>query len=101
MKIILFVVFVLLQAGDLYTTMKNLQRPDRKECGKFMSWFMGKAGIEKALYISKCVLIAVFGLLIYFLGDIYTVPPFLWMACGYYTSIVMKNYKLLRGSSHA
>jgi hypothetical protein len=101
MKIALFVIFVLLQVGDLWTTLKALRRSDRKESGRFMVWFMVMVGVEPALYISKTALIVVFGTMIYFWGDIWTVTPFLWMACGYYICIVMKNYELSRGSSHA
>lgn len=58
---ILLAIFGILQIADVVTTIKVLQRPDRKEDTKFMAWLMAKIGIIPALAVTKVLILAIFG----------------------------------------
>lgn len=80
----LFILFVILQAGDFWTTRKVLSQGGREQ-NPIADWFMGKMGLVPAMLLLKVVAIACAYYLIAF-------PTVLAALCAFYTYIVVKNY---------
>lgn len=89
--IALFVLFVLLQIADGYTTSKLLAMPGTREVNPIMAWLMRKLGQTKALIISKAGVVALIA---------FTLPSIVWWSLAavdaVYGYVVWRNWKLLK-----
>ena len=92
MSYILFVVFVLLQLADIWTTHQCLYRGIGHEANPIMAFVFKYIGVLPGLILTKIVVIGVFSLVI-------SVPLIVLVVDLGYLFVVYNNYKILRDNS--
>jgi hypothetical protein len=87
----LFLIFILLQALDVWSTVRIVVSGKGREANKIMAWCILQFGIIWGLTIPKLLVIA----LIWFVLD--SVPIWgLWILCILYVGVLVNNLIVLR-----
>ena len=93
-QIIICVVFVALQVGDIVSTTLALQKSNVVEGNPIVRWIMDRVGIIPALILSKLVVIGLFGVAVY-------LSPYAVYLMGlmslFYVWVVVNNIKIIQG----
>lgn len=92
----LFIIFVVLQIVDAFTTYLCLQRPDRAEGNPAVKWIMDKLGVLPTLIMSKLTIIFVIAY-VTFLLDVGWWIYAMFVLCAVYALIAVNNVVKLKG----
>jgi hypothetical protein len=90
MNIALFILFVMIQIADGWTTIQCIESGKGNEANPIVAWGIKKIGLKNALIIYKALAIAIGYLLIDY-------PIALVLLCLFYAYVVYNNYKILKG----
>jgi len=93
MKEALLILIILLQAADIYTTLRVLSQGGR-EMNKLLKWLMDRIGVLPALLVSKAVVIGGF-VYLYFGADLVFYPVVGGLAV-VYAIVVWHNYREIK-----
>lgn len=88
---ILFVVFVLLQLADLYTTYTIINTGKGYEANPFLAWIFDRIGYVAGLLIFKGIAIAIGLYTVQYWNSFYLFVPLIAL----YSWVVYNNYKVL------
>jgi Domain of unknown function (DUF5658) len=90
----MYVIFILLQIGDIWTTYNIIKSDKGHEANPIMAWIMKELGNLEGLIVAKSILILVVGAICY--GQ--TVGLYMLSVFNIvYAYVVYLNYKILKG----
>jgi len=94
-SIAVFIIFLMTQAGDFYTTWRVLQLPNRKEANPVVKWVMDRIGVVGALILLKGLIVVVIGAALWFYPDPIVQITVILVSVGY-GWVISNNVKLMR-----
>lgn len=95
----LFVLLVVLQVADAWSTLKALKRPGNYEANPAMKWLMDKIGVKEALLFTKVAACSVVWLGVMSLdgqGHGQLATGLLVATCALYAWVIKNNLSLLK-----
>jgi hypothetical protein len=87
---LIFAIFIALQIGDGWTTVKCIELDKGNEANPIVAWGINKIGLVPALFIYKGLAVAVGYVLM-------NSPLVLGLVCLPYAYVVFNNYRILKG----
>lgn len=94
MTLTLFIIFVILQALDIWSTYRALTN-DCHEAKAAMAWMIAHLGLLPGLIISKLLEVAVVGVAAYLYPSV-GMTVALGCICAYYIAVVVNNFRLVK-----
>lgn len=95
----LFILLVILQALDAWTTIQALKRPGLVESNKFLAWLIDKIGLKEALLLVKvasCAIVWIGVMNLFGMGHRQLAFALLGGGCAFYAAVVWNNWKFLK-----
>ena len=96
MKTIAFILFIISQLADFYTTYRALNIPDVREGNPLLRILMGKIGIVPALSVFKGFVIIFIGIILWYVDTLAVQIAVIVVSLGYGYA-VYNNYKVWKG----